>query len=114
VIGRKEEGKQERTDRCHKENEGWRVESRDSSVGIAIPGRQGFVSRQGQDFSTLQSIHTGSGVQLLVKWVPEAISQEVTRLGREAYHSPPSSAEVKNGGTIPPLPLISLHGIVLS
>jgi hypothetical protein len=29
---------------------------------------------------------------------------EVQRPGREAYRSPPSSAEVKKGGTPPPLP----------
>jgi hypothetical protein len=31
----------------------------------------------------------------------------VKRLGHEADHSPPSSAEVENGGTISPLPLMS-------
>jgi hypothetical protein len=31
----------------------------------------------------------------------------VQRPGREASHSPPSSAEVKKGGDIPPLPNIS-------
>jgi hypothetical protein len=35
---------------------------------------------------------------------------EVKRQGREADHSPPSSAEVKNGGAIPPLPhMFSWH-----
>jgi hypothetical protein len=37
----------------------------------------------------------------------------VKRLGREADRSPPSSAKVKNGGAIPPLPTC-LHGIVLN
>jgi hypothetical protein len=32
---------------------------------------------------------------------------------READRSPPSSAEIKNGGAIPPLP-ICVHGIVLN
>jgi hypothetical protein len=31
----------------------------------------------------------------------------VKRLGREADQSPPSSAEVKNGWTVPPLPHMS-------
>jgi hypothetical protein len=31
-----------------------------------------------------------------IKWVPGALSVGVKRLGREADHSPPSSAEVKN------------------
>jgi hypothetical protein len=35
----------------------------------------------------------------------------VKRPEREADHSPPSSAEVKNGGAIPPLPhMYSWHG----
>jgi hypothetical protein len=38
-----------------------------------------------------------------IQWVPGAVSPGVKRLGREADHSPPSSAEVKNGGAIPPL-----------
>jgi hypothetical protein len=36
----------------------------------------------------------------------------VKRPGREADHSPPSSAQVKNGGAIPPLTIL-LHGMVL-
>jgi hypothetical protein len=43
----------------------------------------------------------GSGLSLWLK-----------RLGRESDHSLPSSAEVKNGGAIPPLPL--LRGVVLN
>jgi hypothetical protein len=39
--------------------------------------------------------------------------REVKQLGREADHSPPSSAKVKNGGAIPPLPL-HLDGVVLN
>jgi hypothetical protein len=34
-----------------------------------------------------------------IQWVPGVKWQ-----GREADHSPPSNAEVKNGGAIPPLP----------
>jgi hypothetical protein len=48
-----------------------------------------------------------------IQLVPGAVSLEVKRQGREADHSPPSSAEVKNGGAIPPLPL-RLHGVVLN
>jgi len=39
-----------------------------------------------------------------IQWVPVALSLGVKRLGREADHSPPSSAEVKNAWAIPPLP----------
>jgi hypothetical protein len=35
--------------------------------------------------------------------VPRALSLRLKRLGREADHLPPSSAEVKIGGAIPPL-----------
>jgi hypothetical protein len=38
------------------------------------------------------------------QWVQWALSPEVKRLGREAYHSTPFIAEVKNGGVTPPLP----------
>jgi hypothetical protein len=41
------------------------------------------------------------------QWVPEALSLGVKRLGREADYSYPSSAEVKTGGAIPPLPHMS-------
>jgi hypothetical protein len=46
------------------------------------------------------------------QWVEEAISPGVKRPGREADHSPPSSAEVKNAAAIPS-PLICLNDIVL-
>jgi hypothetical protein len=39
-----------------------------------------------------------------IQSVPGAISPGVRRKGREADHSPPTSVEVKNGGTIPSLP----------
>jgi hypothetical protein len=34
------------------------------------------------------------------QWVPWAVSPRVKRLGRVADHSPPSSAEIKNGGAV--------------
>jgi hypothetical protein len=37
-----------------------------------------------------------------VQWVRGDFSLRVKQLGREADYSPPSSAEVKNGGAIPP------------
>jgi hypothetical protein len=42
-----------------------------------------------------------------MQWVPGALSPGVKRQEREADHLPPSSAEVKKGGAIPPLPHIS-------
>jgi hypothetical protein len=38
------------------------------------------------------------------QWVPRSLSPEIERLGREADHSPTSSAEVKNDETLLPLP----------
>jgi hypothetical protein len=40
-----------------------------------------------------------------MQWVVGAPSPQVKRQGREADHSPPSSADVKNGGIILILPL---------
>jgi hypothetical protein len=39
-----------------------------------------------------------------VQWIPGAISPVVKLPGREADHSPPSSAEVKNAWSYSPLP----------
>jgi hypothetical protein len=49
-----------------------------------------------------------------IQWVPGALSLGVKRPGREADHSPPSSAEVKNGRSWTSTPPIGLHGVVLS
>jgi hypothetical protein len=46
-----------------------------------------------------------------IQSVPGALSVAVKRSGREADHSPPSSAEVKNYTSIPP---ICLRDVVLS
>jgi hypothetical protein len=61
-----------------------------------------------QDFSLLYSVQTGSGAsQPHIQWVPETLCLGVKRQGRETDHSTPSSAEVKNGGAIPPFTLMS-------
>jgi hypothetical protein len=49
-----------------------------------------------------------------IQWVPGALSLGVKRPGREADHSPPSSAEVKNAWSYTSTPPIRLHGVVLS
>jgi hypothetical protein len=91
--------------------------SRDSSVGIALgydlescsslPGR-------GKIFY-FHSFQTGFGShQSLIQWVRGAISPGVKRPRREVDYSPPSNAEVKNGGAIPPLPrMSSWHSVLL-
>jgi hypothetical protein len=75
--------------------------SRGSSVGIATrlrAGRPGFDSQQDLEiflFPTVSRTALGP-TQPPVPWVPGALSLGVKRPGREANHSPPSSAEVKN------------------
>jgi hypothetical protein len=49
-----------------------------------------------------------------IQWVPGALPLGVKRPGREADHSPPSSAEVKNTWSYISTPPIRLHGVVLS
>jgi hypothetical protein len=48
-----------------------------------------------------------------IQWVSRALSLGVKWPGREADHSPPSSAEVKNVWSYTSTPPISLHDVVL-
>jgi hypothetical protein len=63
---------------------------------------------------------TGSGGELLwptqppIQWVPGALSLGVRRLGHEADHSSPSSAEVKKCVQLYLHSPVHLHGVVLS
>jgi hypothetical protein len=67
-----------------------------------------FDSRQGQNFSLLQSIQIGYEAHpLRIQWGHGAVSLRVNWPGQEADHSSSSSAEVKNGVAIPPLPHMS-------
>jgi hypothetical protein len=49
-----------------------------------------------------------------IQWVPGALSLGIMRPGREADHSPPSSAEVKECVELYIHSSIRLHGVVLS
>jgi hypothetical protein len=49
-----------------------------------------------------------------IQWLPGALSLGVKRPGREADHSPPSSAEVKECLELHLRSPIHLHGAVLS
>jgi hypothetical protein len=49
----------------------------------------------------------------LLSNVLETLSPGVKRPGNEADHTPPSSAEVKNGGIVPPFP-IPLQGVAFN
>jgi hypothetical protein len=56
------------------------------------------------DFSLPHNIQTGIAAHpVCYKIGTEGSFPRVKRPGREADHSPPSSAEVKNGDAIPPL-----------
>jgi hypothetical protein len=60
-------------------------------------------------FSLLHSVQTGSGTQPDSCRMGNGCSfPGVKRPGREADYTPPSSAEVKNGGAVPPLPHVPL------
>jgi hypothetical protein len=69
----------------------------------------GFDSRQWQVFFLFTAFRPSLGpAQPPTHRIPEALSAGVKRQGREADHSPPSSAEVKNDGPVTPLPHTSL------
>jgi hypothetical protein len=75
--------------------------SRDSSVGIALGyrlddrGSRVRLPAGAGNFSLHHRVQNGSGAHP-APWVPGALSLGVKRPGREADHSPPSSAKVKN------------------
>jgi hypothetical protein len=78
-------------------------------TGYRLDDRGSIPVRGKRYFSTPQRPDRALGpTQPLIQRVPGALSPGVKRLRREADHSPPSSAEVKNGGAIPPLPYMSL------
>jgi hypothetical protein len=87
--------------------------------GIALayaPNDRGFESWQGLGiflFTTASRPALGS-TQPPIQWVPRAFSVGAKRPGREADHSPPSSAEVKNAWSYTTTPPVHLNGVVLS
>jgi hypothetical protein len=67
------------------------------------------------NFSLNHHVQNGSGAHSASYPVGTgALSLRVKRPGREADHSPPSSAEVKNAWSYTSTLLIRLHGVVLS
>jgi hypothetical protein len=76
-------------------------------AGIRFPPREG-------DFSSSTSSRTAlNSAQTPIKWIQGDISLGIKRPGSEADHSLPSSAGVKNGGAIPPLP-IGIIGVMFN
>jgi hypothetical protein len=70
-------------------------------VGIAT----GIIPGSARLFPSLQlSDWLWGFTQPPVQWARGVLFPGVKRQGREADHLPPSSAEVKNGGAVPPLP----------
>jgi hypothetical protein len=84
----------------------------DSSVGTAMgyrmEGRGSIPGRGTRFFSASHRQDRLWGYPASYPLSTEASSQEVKRPGREADHSPLSSAEVKKDGTTPPIPITSL------
>jgi hypothetical protein len=81
------------------------IRGRDSSGGGGLQaGRPRFDPRRGKIFPYSTAFRPALGpTQPPTKWVPGTISPGVKRQRPEADHSPPCTAEVKNGGAIPPL-----------
>jgi hypothetical protein len=95
--------------------------SRDSSVGIALGyglddrGSRVRFSAGAGNFSRHHRVQTGSGAHPASYPVgTRGFFPGVKRPGREADHSTPSSAEVKNVWSYISTPLIRLYGVVLS
>jgi hypothetical protein len=74
-----------------------------------------FESRQGLEISLFTTASTSAlgHTQPPIQWVPVALSMGVNWPGREADHSPPSSADVKNAFIYTYTPPIRLIGVVL-
>jgi hypothetical protein len=82
-------------------------------MGYGLDGR-GSIPGRDKVFLFFIASRQGMGpTQPPIQWLPGNISPAVTRVVREAHHSPPSNAEDKNCGSIRPLPLLLL-GIVLN
>jgi hypothetical protein len=92
-----------------------------SSIGIALGygqddrgSRVRFPAGAG-NFSLHHRVQNGSGpTQPPIQWEPGALSLGVKRPGREADHSTPSSAELKEWVDLYLHSPIRLHGVVLS
>jgi hypothetical protein len=97
------------------------LKSRDSSVGIALGyGLDGRSSRVrfpagAGNFSLHHRVQNGSGAHPASYSMGTRVSFPGGKAaGREADHSPPCSAEVKNAWSYTTTPPIRLHGVVLS
>jgi hypothetical protein len=78
-------------------------------IGCSSPGRGWRIFI----FATASRPALGP-TQLPIQWVTGNLSLLIKRPGREADHSPPPSAKVKNAWSYIYTPPIRLHGVVLS
>jgi hypothetical protein len=77
--------------------------SPDSSVNNR-DGLWGSIAGKGKIFLLfILSTSAVEPTQPPIQWVPAVLSPGIKQLGREADYSPSASAEVLNGGAIPPL-----------
>jgi hypothetical protein len=85
------------------------IGSRDSSVGVATGWTAGLRIPAGVKISSAAQRPNllWGPPSLLFNGYRRLFPRGINRPGREADHLPPSCAEVKNGGAIPPLPHIS-------
>jgi hypothetical protein len=107
-------------EQCKNYGRNYTVKSRDSLVGIALgygldDRVLGFDHRLELGiflFATVSRTALGT-TQPPIQLVPRTLPLEVKLPGREADHSPPSSAEFKNVWRYTSTPPIRLHGVVL-
>jgi hypothetical protein len=95
--------------------------SHHSSVGMALGyglndrgSRVQFPAEAGNFLFTTASRTALGPTQPSIQWIPGALSLGVKRPGREADHSPPSTAEVKEWVELYLHSPVHLHGVVLS
>jgi len=84
------------------------------SAGLRA-GDWGFESRWGLGIFLITASRTAlEPIQPPIRWVPGSLTLRVKRPEREADHSFPSSADVKNAWNYISAHPIRLHGVVLS
>jgi hypothetical protein len=83
-------------------------------MGYALEDR-GSIQAEGERFFLLHGVQIGSEVRPNSDQMDKRgyIYLGIKRPGRESDHAIPSSTEVKNGGTITPLP-IRINGVMFN
>jgi hypothetical protein len=76
----------------------------------SIPGRD----RKGKFLFITASRPSLEPTQPPIQWISRTFIPDIERPEREADHSPPTSAKVKNSWSYTSTPPLRLHGVVLS